>query len=514
MSNWTEGYVNGIDYTYEYYRELNPSASRLPLLRAGYASGGRPTGASCELGFGFGVSTNIHAAASAGDWWGTDFNPTQAGFAQELGQHSGASLHLFDQSFAEFCSRTDLPEFDFIGLHGIWSWVSDENRRLIVDFVRRRLRVGGVMYISYNSQPGWAQMVSVRQLLTEHTQRMSPSGGDVATRIGSAVDFVNSMLETSPGYAAFHPSAAARIKSLKDSNKNYLAHEYFNRDWQPMMFSDVAAWFEPAKVSFACSALHSDHFNIFNLSAAQVEFLNQIKDPIFFQIVRDFMTNRQFRKDYWIKGPSRLGPLEQMSGLRAHRVILVRHPAGIVLRASGALVDRDLPEAIYQPLIEALADRQIHTLAELEGPLQKAGVSFDQLVEAVMVLIGKGDLESVQGDQAIEQAFPIAKELNRHLVERSAIASQVRVLASPVTGGGFSVQPFHLQMLQARQQGLDTPKKWAAFIQKDLEAKGAGIVKPAGGMMSVAESLDALTKEGKSFAADVLPQLRAHRIVE
>jgi len=44
-----------------------------------------------------------------------------------------------------------LPDFDYIGLHGIWSWISDENRQVIVDFIRKKLKVGGVLYISYNT---------------------------------------------------------------------------------------------------------------------------------------------------------------------------------------------------------------------------------------------------------------------------------------------------------------------------------------------------------------------------
>ena len=76
---------------------------------------------------------------------------------------SGAAAKLFDQAFAEFCARPDLPDFDFIGLHGIWSWISDENRAVIVDFIRRKLKVGGVLYISYNTQPGWAAIVLVKK---------------------------------------------------------------------------------------------------------------------------------------------------------------------------------------------------------------------------------------------------------------------------------------------------------------------------------------------------------------
>lgn len=82
-------------------------------------------GTACELGFGQGMSANLHAAVSVVEWCGTDFNPAQAGFAQELAAVAGSGARLFDQAFDEFCSRSDLPEFDYIGLHGIWSWISD-----------------------------------------------------------------------------------------------------------------------------------------------------------------------------------------------------------------------------------------------------------------------------------------------------------------------------------------------------------------------------------------------------
>ena len=82
MTDWTAGYVADIGYTYGYYTELNPLRIQLAFLNAGL-SFPKITHA-CELGFGQGLSTNLHAAASSVQWHGTDFNPAQAGFAQEL----------------------------------------------------------------------------------------------------------------------------------------------------------------------------------------------------------------------------------------------------------------------------------------------------------------------------------------------------------------------------------------------------------------------------------------------
>lgn len=170
MTDWTSGYVAEIGYTYGYYAELNPLRMRLAFLNAGLVS--PMTTTACELGFGQGMSVNIHAAASGIQWYGTDFNPDQAVFAQETAVVSGAGAKLYDEAFIEFCNRPELPDFDYIGVHGIWSWISDENRTIIVDFLRRKLRVGGVLYVSYNTQPGWAAMVPLRDLLTAHCKAM------------------------------------------------------------------------------------------------------------------------------------------------------------------------------------------------------------------------------------------------------------------------------------------------------------------------------------------------------
>lgn len=126
MAEWTGGYVADLGYTYGYYGELNPLATQLLLLAAGLAC--PKIEAACELGFGQGVGINIHAAGTQICWHGADFNPAQAAHALGLAKASGAALHLSDESFEQFATRQDLPGFDFIGLHGIWSWVSEQNR--------------------------------------------------------------------------------------------------------------------------------------------------------------------------------------------------------------------------------------------------------------------------------------------------------------------------------------------------------------------------------------------------
>ena len=70
MTNWTAGYVADIGYTFGYIQELNPLRSRLAFLNAGFVPS--EDGVHCELGYGQGISANIHAAASGRTWYGSD----------------------------------------------------------------------------------------------------------------------------------------------------------------------------------------------------------------------------------------------------------------------------------------------------------------------------------------------------------------------------------------------------------------------------------------------------------
>ena len=131
-------------------------------------------------------------------------------FSIDADELAFAALVLeLDEAFDQFCSRAELPEFDYIGLHGIWSWISDENRAVIVDFVRRKLKVGGVLYISYNTQPGWAAMVPMRDLLTEHAEVLGADGAGIVSRIDSALAFADQLLAANPAYARANPQIAA-----------------------------------------------------------------------------------------------------------------------------------------------------------------------------------------------------------------------------------------------------------------------------------------------------------------
>jgi SAM-dependent methyltransferase len=511
MSSWTAGYVADIGYTYGYYTELNPLRARLAFLNTGLSC---PSfGTACELGFGQGLSANLHAAASATQWYGTDFNPAQAGFAQDLAAASGTSAKLFDEAFAEFCTRSDLPEFDTIGLHGIWSWISDENRAVIVDFIRRKLKVGGVLYISYNTLPGWAAFAPMRHLMTEHAEVLGSEGRGIISRIDGAMEFAEKLLATNPAFARANPLVGDRLNKMKEHNRHYLAHEYFNRDWHPMHFATMAQWMEPAKVQYACSANYMDHIDAVNLTAEQQAFLAEIPDPMFRQSVRDFMVNQQFRKDYWVKGARKLSALEQAEALRAQRIMLVTHRPDVALKATGSLGEVSMKEEVYAPFLDLMADHKPRSLAEIEAALRPKGLNFAQILQTVMLLVGAGHVSPVQSERESRGASKTSAAINAYLQDKARGSGEISYLASPTTGGGVTVGRFPQLFLLALSQGKKQPADWASFAWNVLAGQGQRILKDGKALETPAENLAELTAQAQAFADKQLPGLKALGVV-
>lgn len=511
MSNWTAGYVADIGYTYGYYTELNPQRLKLPFLATGQALPEVRT--ACELGFGQGMSIAMHAAASQVSWYGTDFNPSQAGFAQEIAAAAGADATLYDEAFEDFCSRTDLPEFDYIGLHGIWSWINDQNRRVIIDFLRRKLKIGGVLYISYNTQPGWAAMVPMRELLNLHTEVMGASGQGIANRIDAALDFVERMLATDPLYSKINPQVVERIKRMKEQSRHYLAHEYFNRDWHPMSFARMAEWLSAAKLGFTCSAHYSDHVDAVNLSTEQQALLRELPDAAFRQSVRDFMCNTQFRRDYWVKGERQLGTFDRGEQLRAQRVMLTTEKTSVELKVGGARGEATLNEDVYRPILDLLADHKPRSLGQIEYEMKKEELVFAQVLQAVMILAGKGDLGILQDDTVINRAKRATDKLNLYLLNKSRSSSDIAYLASPLTGGGISVSRFQQLFLLARHQGHKQPHEWANFAWQHLEILNQRLIKEGKSLPTSEENIAELTHQAVEFSEKRLPILKALQIV-
>lgn len=459
---------------------------------------------ACELGFGQGVSTNMHAAGSEMQWFGTDFNPSHAVVAQQMAKASGANTHVFDASFAELGQRKDLPQFDFIGVHGVWSWISDENRQELVDFIRARLKVGGVLYISYNVHPGWSNFIPMRQLMLEYVERATSHSKGIASRIQEALDFSEKLVATKPIYTQANPQVEKRLESIRSQNRNYVAHEYFNRDWHPMTFLDMDKHLDQAKLSFICSAHFLEHVSSLTMTKEQREVVETVSDQTLRNQLSDFMTNQFFRRDYWTRGLRRMSGSEQMERFNDFYLLLNRHIEDVSYTIKGPIGEANLSKDVYQPLIELMADHKPRSIGEIMSKLQSDQLTPSSLLQAMIVLIGDNQMSPVY----LEPSKKVRKQcmqLNRHIKSRSRDTDEIQFLASPLTGGGVPANRINQLFLLARENRLTNETQLAQFAWDRLSAGKQSLVKDGKALETAEENLAELGNRAKDFINKTLP---------
>lgn len=509
MPTWSEGYTSDITYTYGYYAELSVQNMIIPLLNAGIAL--PKIRHACELGFGQGVSINIHAAGGNAQWYGTDFNPSQVSFASNLSEQAGTSnkLHLSDQSFAEFCQRDDLPGFDYICLHGIWSWISDENRHIIVDFLRRKLNVGGVLYISYNSLPGWSANMPFRHLLAEFDRQLSGNNTrEVA--ITQSIQQVGEVLKLSSRLLNQSPNLLKKVEQVSTAKLPYLAHEYLNQDWNPMYFTQVEQYLKEAKLSFACSAFYLDDYAGCLFDSEQQAYLAEIKSPSLRETIKDYFLNRQFRRDYWIKGGRKLNESELLAQWKALSVMFV----GDISDKTGVIThyrELHIIDSLLQPLLDILKDRQVHKVADLLTTL-KDTIEPQQLFSILSLLVAKTEVIVVQDEETVKAVKQYCHALNRYVLEYARHDKELLSLAVPVSGGAISLNRIEQLFLLAHVNHFKQDE-WVSFVWGILKAQDVRLVQEGKTLSSDEENVAVLEQQKALFVEKKFPLLQRLQLV-
>lgn len=431
--SWAHGYFTHLPYTFGYYREMSPAHLRFCLLARGILPPDYPGAGYCELAMGQGYSVNIHAAANAGLYLGLDFMPEHAVFASRMAREAGSGLIVFDQGLEQF---QDGAAYDYICLHGGWSWISPSARKAVVDFVANHLRPGGIFYISCNCWPGWFAAAPLRKLLHFFDFFYGAPGADPKTRIANAMQLTGAMLACQPIFLNGSAWTGEHFEKLKEESPAYLAHEFFNADWHVEWFSDLAAQLERAKLTFAASARASDNIPGFGLTADAARFCDEMANVVAREQVRDFFCNTRFRQDIFVRGGLRLEEDARRELLGKQKIILALLPEDIQYVIDSGMghyeMDRDLHAGIVNILAED--DFSPKALNSVYDSLQ-CGADFWQMVWAIARLLAKGYVLPCKPDRGRDRE---CENINEFIEARDPAGQRLGFLASPVTGAGLS----------------------------------------------------------------------------
>lgn len=474
MHSWNQGYVTDINYTKGYYGTLNPLRIKLCFLAQKLLP---PTiNTACELGFGQGITLNFNASSANAEWYGTDFNASQAFFAQHLASVSEAPLRVFDDSFEEFLERDDLPQFDFIALHGIYSWVSEEIRNQIIQFIQKKLKVGGVCLISYNCQAGWASIAPLRDLLRTYSHYITPLGKSSSERAKEGLNFVNALMNLPCSQTLKNPKLDSVLSTLSRMDSTYLAHELLNENHMPFNFVEMSQMMGKAKLEFASYANFSDHLTNIQFLPEEKELLMQVAhNRAIYEMLKDLMFATSFRSDYWAKGVIKLNESQALEELLKLRIILTIPYSKVNYEIKTYRGSFKLNAEFYSPILEALSQNQPMQVANIKEVLEKSlkrEVKFQELIESLIALSNKDYIKLVQEDKHAQKAQKYTHSLNAHILKQSVqTPSYINYLISPVTGEAVSLNRFELMFLYAHTLCKDS-KEQVEFIANVLKQSG------------------------------------------
>ncbi len=512
MNDWTEGYVTEVDYTYGFYKEMSPASMRYALSAAGYEAPPIDHFSYCELGFGQGAGLSLLAAANPqGNFYGTDFNPAHSAGAARMAQASGLpNLHVYDDSFEQYAAR-ELPKFDYITLHGVWSWVGIENCNHIVEFIGKHLKVGGAVYISYNTLPGWTHALPMRGLLSQYVQYQTAPADSLAGRIDGALKLLNALDGVPGSYFKQTPQLAERIKGLQGQNRNYLAHEYLNRHWTPVFFSQMVEALEAAKLSFAAHANPLNCIDSLNHTKELQAVLDGIASPIFKEVVRDLGINQSFRRDIFVRGPRRLSRHDHAAALLDTVYALVVERAQCALKIKTTVAEATLNAATYDPILDALANapasgRQLAEVLASAGPDAE-----NRVLQAVIVLVGAGYIAPCVSSAQEAAAKASSDRFNQHIVQRTVRATEgdFNFLACPRTGTGVAQQRMGQLYMHAETLGEATPEQRASTLWALLKSSRQHLLKDGKPIEGDEASVAELTRRHEEWITTQRPLLKS-----
>src|SRR5262249_17330404 len=440
MADWGSGYVTDTAYVHAFCRVQVPAVLSFAAVAKGVAAPGglgEPL-VYCALGCGQGLTANVVAAANPRTQvFAADFNPTHIAGARDLARAAGLkNIEFREADFAELLNDPSVPEFDIICLHGVYSWISAENRKAIVALVRRRLRSGGLLYISYDAMPGWAAMTPLRRLMVQ--QHAASRQASSPKALEQALDLADRLKDAGAHFYRAHPYVSAQLERLRKLPASYLAHELLTRDWQAFSFADVAAELAEAKLKYLCSAHLTDHVDRVNFTEQQQGLLAEIDDPLIEETARDMIIGRQFRRDIFVKGFTPLQPLPARERWLQTRFVLSSPADEVQFTFETALGTLALRPDVYQPVIHALADGPI-TLRELIERMPASKLEWGSLTDAIKILVGRGELHPALPAENEAERVETTQAFKAAVMARAKEAAVLGYLASPVTGGGVRV---------------------------------------------------------------------------
>lgn len=302
-------YVRNVVFDSGYVGRQRPVLLNYIAASAGYVPPNPASGYTyLELGCSVGATLNGLAASNPqARFVGIDFNEEHIALAIESAKSVGLSnVEYHEAAFTDF-QQFDLPQFDYIAIHGTYSWLGPDAEAAVHAILDRHLKQGGIFYVDYMSMPGKASVAPIWYLMRELTADFV---GDSAERARVGFEMLRSLDRASAHYFKENPQSKRAFRRWDQEIQadperiRHLAHNALAEHWSPKFFTEIVQSLAAVGLQFAGNTRLDLNDLELALPSALRDGGGPMADRTHTELIKDYFHNMQTRQDVFVRASS------------------------------------------------------------------------------------------------------------------------------------------------------------------------------------------------------------------
>src|SRR5262249_19328330 len=284
---------------------------------------------------------------------------------------------------------TDLASFDYIVVHGLYSWVPPLVRERVLAVARDHLAPNGVVYVSYNTYPGCHVREMIRGMMRYHTRAMTEPRHRI-DQARAVVKFVADGQVAPGAYAAVLREELNRAAYAED--EALLFHDDLAEVSDPVWFHESIDHAAHQGLRFLAEAsYHSSDVGHLPEKARDTLLALRQADVVQAEQYLDFLTCRRFRRTLLCRQDVAVRPDADPGRVRGMAACCAARPEGVPGLAPAVLVTFREPDGGGRmtaglPCAKAAV---LHL-----GECYPRGLRFEELLIAASARVGRAPSDS------------------------------------------------------------------------------------------------------------------------
>ena len=397
---------------------------------------------------------------------GIEIAPTQVSVGKTYIDQLGiTNLNLLEGDVNE--SHDHLGTYDYIIAHGFYSWVDEDTKDNFLRLCKEHLAENGILYMSYNTYPGWHKMDSVRALLEfankdidtlNHREKVR-HGKTVASKLGAL------MLE----YDTVKNQQTSFLQSLRQTLQKqdcYVGHDHLEPVNTPVYFHQCMDHMTEHGFTYLCDCdLNLSFPTVYDETLrTQLQVLAP-HDPLAREQYIDFMLNTAFRKSLFTHKGATTKRITEASVT----------DIGFQHNLEQFLFTLRIPSEHLQPIFKDLAKRmpELSTNESTPSPISTQDMSTSQSDEGTPTVasIAKklADLFQQEGPHFYLKHNTLVTYTGEHTIPDMCLPLFYQFLVEHIIQGGISLSvletehPFKHHIFEEKKSYI--PERYIPFVE-------------------------------------------------